>query len=185
MRGEYAFRAGIRGEYAEIAVSIRSRTATGPESGQSRRRLGGRGDPTDDDAATENPPRCVRRGGMGWARKEETADTAPGMRAKIVPAFEPSRDRSNHEARGCVIVGSRHRCFPDFTVGATTRRDSRPLLRSSNPTERPATRRANHRAGPTVIGNSDMRSVVCDVTLPCVIHLENSLLAQQKSRNRF
>jgi len=47
-----------------MAASVRSRIATGPEAGQRWRRLGDRVEPTDEDAAEEPPPRCVREGGM-------------------------------------------------------------------------------------------------------------------------
>jgi len=47
-----------------MAASIQSRIATGPEAGQRWRRLGDRGEPTDENETEEPPPRCVREGGM-------------------------------------------------------------------------------------------------------------------------
>jgi hypothetical protein len=62
------------------AASIRSRIATGPESGEPWRRLGDRVEPAGEEEGVEPgasiPPRCVRHGGMSLQALHEWAPHA-------------------------------------------------------------------------------------------------------------
>jgi len=83
-----------------MAASVRSRIATGPETGQPWHRLGDRVEPVEPeegrvDAKAQTPERCVREGGMT-------------LHANV---SLPARDRKRLERLACYILRSGDRDF--------------------------------------------------------------------------